>query len=161
MVKKGFTLPEVMMTALVLCVVALIAAPIFLQATRFYLMSRTKVELQKQARECLSVITRNIRLAQADTIVIDQENGQPWYSRIAFTQEDGKTVVYAQTGTQLIETLNGRTRTLTSDLRFLNFFFPQSEDMSIVSVSLTLERDLYEGRRKALHVASERVRVMN
>jgi hypothetical protein len=33
--------------------------------------------------------------------------------------------------------------------------------MTIVSVSLTLEKAIYEGKTKALHVATERVRVMN
>jgi hypothetical protein len=33
--------------------------------------------------------------------------------------------------------------------------------MSILSMSMTLEESIYEGRKKALHVASERIRIMD
>jgi hypothetical protein len=33
--------------------------------------------------------------------------------------------------------------------------------MGIISVSITLEKPIFEGRTKALHMASERVQVMN
>jgi hypothetical protein len=33
--------------------------------------------------------------------------------------------------------------------------------MGIVSVSITLEKEVYKGRRKALHMASEKVRIMD
>lgn len=33
--------------------------------------------------------------------------------------------------------------------------------MTIVSVSITLEKAIFEGKTKALHVATERVRIMD
>ena len=62
---------------------------------------------------------------------------------------------------QPIQTVSGKTRLLTANVRYAAFNFPRSDDLGIVSVSLTLEKALYGGRRKALQMSSERVRVMN
>ena len=50
---------------------------------------------------------------------------------------------------------------LTIYLAYLAFTFPNTNDMTIVTVALTFEKDIYLGRSKALHMASEQVRVMN
>ncbi len=41
------------------------------------------------------------------------------------------------------------------------FTFPRSDQLSILSVSMTLQENIYQGRTKALHMASEQVQVMN
>lgn len=158
---KGFTVVETVMTAAILSLLVLIVAPLFVHATRFFLLNRTRVELQRDARVCLSILTRNLREALSATIVISQGAGQPYYSQISFTDVNGVSYVYAQSGNLLRETRGTRVTTLSDDLRFLNFYFPRSNDMTIVSVSLTLEKAIFEGRTKALHVATEKVRVMD
>lgn len=158
---KGFTIVETIVTASILSLLALIIAPLLLHSTRFFLLNRTRVELQRDARASLAILTRNIRQATSSTISISQISGQPYYSRISFTDVNGSSFVYAQNGTLLTQTKGAQTTTLTDNLRFLNFYFPRSDDLTIVSVSLTLEKEIYEGKSKALHVATERVRVMN
>lgn len=158
---KGFTVVETVMTAAILALLALIIAPLFLHGTRFFLLNRTRVELQRDARACLGILTRNLREAASATLVIDQVNGQPYYSRVTFTDINGNNYVYYQNGNSLMEVKGTKTTVLTDDLRFLNFYFPRSNDMTIVSVSLTLEKAIFEGRTKALHVATEKVRVMD
>lgn len=159
--QRGFTLVETVITASILCMLALVIVPLLLHSTKFFLLNRTRVELQRDARAALAVITKSLRQAQSSTIVISQVAGQPYYSQIAFTDVGGVSYVYRQTTTVLQEIRGTTTRTLSDDLRFLNFYFPRSDDMTIVSVSLTLEKAIYEGKTKALHVATERVRVMN
>jgi hypothetical protein len=124
-------------------------------------MNRTRVELQRDARAALAAVTKALRQASSSTIVINQGAGQPYYSQISFSDVGGVSYVYRQNGTLFEELRGAQSRTLTDDLRFLNFYFPRSDDMTIVSVSLTLEKAIYEGKTKALHVATERVRVMN
>lgn len=152
---------ETVITASILSLLALIIAPLLVHSTRFFLLNRTRVDLQRDARASLSIITRTLRQADSTTLVIDQAAGQPYYSRISFTDINGTDFVYFQNDTTLSETRGVVTRPLTDNLRFLNFYFPRSYDMTIVSVSLTLEKGIYEGRTKALHVATERVRIMN
>lgn len=159
--QKGFTLVETVITASILCMLALVIVPLLLHSTRFFLLNRTRVELQRDARAALATVTKSLRQAQSSTIVIGQVSGQPYYSQIAFTDAGGASYVYRQNGTSFQEVRGTTTRTLSDDLRFLNFYFPRSDDMTIVSVSLTLEKAIYEGKTKALHVATERVRVMN
>lgn len=152
---------ETVITSSILCMLALVIVPLLLHSTRFFLLNRTRVELQRDARAALATVTKSLRQSQSSTIVISQVSGQPYYSQIAFTDVGGVSVVYRQNGTSLQEVRGTSTRTLSDDLRFLNFYFPRSDDMTIVSVSLTLEKAIYEGKTKALHVATERVRVMN
>jgi prepilin-type N-terminal cleavage/methylation domain-containing protein len=159
--KGGFTLVETIITASILSLLALVIVPLLLHSARFFLLNRTRVELQRDARVCLSIMTRNLRQASSATVSISQAAGQPYYSQISFTDVGGVPFVYSQSGTLLRETRGGVTKTLSDDLRFLNFYFPRSDDMTIVSVSFTLEKAIFEGRTKALHVATERVRIMD
>lgn len=152
---------ETVITATILSLLALIIVPLIVHSTRFFLMNRTRVELQRDARASLAIITRNLRQADSNTISIDQIVGQPYYSRISFTTINGVDFVYFQNNSLLRETRAGTTRTMAENLRFLNFYFPRSYDMTIVSVSITFEKAIYEQKTKALHVATERVRIMN
>ena len=104
---------------------------------------------------------------------------QPYYSQITFTKEQGQTVTFFQNGnllcqatgvTSLVLTQNGQPVCssvggsciqLSSDLFYSAFTFPRSDDMTIVSVSMTFQTLIYQGRTKALHMASEKVQVMD
>jgi hypothetical protein len=132
---------------------------LYIQVRRFFFLSNARVELQRDARGILELMTRRIRQAQSATMVMDQAPGEPPYSRISFTDQDSKYTVYYQNGKNLMMVVNNSTTTLTSNLRYLAFALPRSDDMSIVSVSLTLEKSIYQGQTKALHMASEKVRV--
>ena len=52
-------------------------------------------------------------------------------------------------------------RQISDGLRYIAFTFPMSDDMGIVSVSLTMEKETFQGRSKAMHLAVEKIRVMN
>lgn len=138
-----------------------IGPQIFIQMNRFFKSNSVKIELQKEARTSLSIINRNLRQASASSIVIDNVSGQPFCSRIAFTKHDGTTFTFYQQNKKLIMSTSNTTKTLTENIRYLAFVPPRSEDLSIVSVSMTLEKDIHEARTKALHMASEKVMVMN
>ncbi len=165
--RRGVTLIELMITVGIISVVFSIAAPILTQVNRTFIMNRTRVELQQEARSIMYVITRNLRQAQAATITIDRVGAnQPFYSRITFTKEVATlgvspTLVFQQEGTYLYQVIGSGRRPLSKNLKYLAFTFPRSDDMGIISVSLTLEKKIYEGRSKALHMASEKVRIMN
>jgi prepilin-type N-terminal cleavage/methylation domain-containing protein len=158
---KGWTLVELTITAAVIGIVAMLAPQIISQSTKVFVLGRTKLELQREARAAMYLITRELRQAQSNTIVIDQINGQPYYSRISFTKIQNANVTIAQSGSSLQLTIGNDITTLSKNLAYLAFTFPHSDDMTIVSVSLTLQQQIYNGLFKALHMASERVRVMD
>lgn len=158
--KKGFTLVEVMISIAILGVIFSFTPNMILQIRRFFFLSDAKASLQRDARDVMYVITRRLRQARASSIVIDQLSGHPYYSRLSFSDVDGNNITYYQQGTNLFM-IDGGTRTLTKDLRYIAFSAPRSDDLGIISLSFTLEKGTYEGRTKALHMASEKVRLMN
>ena len=104
---------------------------------------------------------------------------QPYYSRITFSKRDKSgnlevlqfcqqnNKLYQVTWFPAVYNANQKTlktipqiKTLSTNLQYLSFSFPRSDDMSIVSLSMTLQKTIYEGRIKALHMASEKVQVM-
>jgi len=157
----GVTLMEILMVVAIIGIVAMIAPPMISQTAKVFVLSKAKLELQREARAATYVITRELRQAQSNTIIIDQASGQPYYSRIQFIDIQGASVTIAQKGTSLLLTKGIDVTTLTNNLAYMSFTFPRSDDMTIVSVALTLQEQIYNGLYKALHMASEKVRVMN
>ncbi len=156
----GYTLIELMIVVAIIGVIASVGPNLYKQIRRFFFLSNTRVNLQREARAALSVMANRLRQAQSSSIVIDQVSGQPYYSRISFNDIDGNYIRYYQTGRNLYMVDVG-TKTLSTNLRYVSFALPRSDDLGIVSLSFTLEQSIYEGRTKALHMASEKIRVMN
>lgn len=162
--RGGYTLVEVMMAVVILGIIASVGAGIMLQVNRYFILTRTRLDLQRQARAALYVMTREIRQAQSATIVIDRAStSQPFYSRITFTKIQGTQVSFVQVGNKLEQITGGGAGevTLSTNLQYLAFTFPRTDDMSILSVAVTLQENIYQGQTKALHMASENVQVMN
>jgi len=152
---------EVIMVVAIIGVIVMAAPTIMNQTVKFFILGKVRIELQREARATMYVITREIRQAQSGTIVVDQIAGQPYYSRLQFTKIQGTAVTMAQKGSSLLLTEGVEVSTMTKNVAFLSFAFPRSDDMTILSVSLTLQEQIYGGATKALHMASEKVRVMN
>lgn len=161
--RSGYSLAEIMLVVAILGILANVGATLFLNTNRFFILTNAKTELQTQARSIMYVVGRNLHQAQSATIVLDRFNAsQPFYSRISFQKiQGGATVSYYQQGTNFVQAIGNKTSVLSKDIQYLSFTFPRSDDMTIVSVSLTLQKSIYQGQTKALHMASERVQVMN
>lgn len=160
--RKGYTLVELMMAVSIVSILFAVGPKLLTQFNRFFLMSSVRVDLQRDARGILEVINRNLRQAQSNTVVIDRlSSAQPFFSRIRFVKQQGNALEFYQSGGSLVMVENGRTKIMSRDLNYLSFAFPRSDDLSVVSVSMTLQKSTYQAQRKTLHMASERVRVMN
>ncbi len=160
--KKGLTLVELLVVISVLGIVSLVVPQILLNVYRFYRINRAQVELQQQARVIMELVTKHLRNAVSDTIKISNEPGEPYYSKIEFQTVDGSTVCYYQSNRKVYQTVNNITKPLSNkNVVYLAFTFPQSYNLGIVSVSFTLEEYVYEIKYKQLHMASEKVRIMN
>ena len=163
MVKKnGFSLLEAMITVAIVGTLISVGAGITIEANRYFMLSNAKVQLQEEGRSILYVITRNLRQAQSSTITLSRySSSQPYYSQISFTTSQGTTMSFFQNGNLLEMQSGNMTKVLSKDLIYLAFTFPRSDDMNIISVSVTFQSGIYQGGSKALHMASEEVEVMN
>lgn len=162
--KKGYTFAEVMITVAILGIVASTAPVFFSQVITFFTLSNAKMVIQRDARAVLDIINRNLRQASAESITIDRLSSDELpYSRITFTKEgDSDSISYYQQGKYLMMEVGSMLpKRLCENLRYLAFTFPRTDDMSILSVSLTVEKVAVRGQTKAIHVAIEKVRIMN
>ena len=150
------------MSVAIVAIIASVGTQILIQVNRFFILSNARTEIQREARAVMYIVTRELRQAQSNTIVIDRASAsQPFYSRITFTTIQGQTRRFQQNGTRIQQITGSNTKTLSDDLRYLAFTFPRSDDLTIVSVSFTLSKLIYQGQLKTLHMASEKVQVMN
>jgi hypothetical protein len=124
-------------------------------------MNTARVEIPRDLRTATALITRRLRQARASTVVISNGTGQPPYSRIAFTQVQGTAVTYAQVNKSLFETVNGKTLKVLDNVQQVVFAFPMSDNIHLVSIGLTLQKQTYQGRAKALQMSVEKVEIMN
>lgn len=157
---RGYTLVEVMLTVAIMGIVMMIGPRLLIQTVRFIQLHNAKVEIQRDARVCLDIINRFIRQAKGYTVVIDQAANQAPFSRISFTTVSGQPVQFYQSGTQLYEVTDS-TVAISNNVRYIAFTYPRSDDPSIISVALTMEKSTFEGGNKALELSIEKVRVMN
>jgi prepilin-type N-terminal cleavage/methylation domain-containing protein len=158
---RGFTLTELMIVVAVLGVVGTMGSSLIKNMIKFNRLNTARLDTQRGARDSLSQINRNLRQAKASTIVVSQEAGQPPYSALYFDSVDNRVMKYYQQDKKLYVVSNGSTSTLADNLRTIAFAFPRTDDPGILSVSVTFEKETYEGSSKALQMAIEKVRVMN
>lgn len=158
--RRGYTLVEMMMTVAIIGIVAVGGPTLTTQLIKFYQLHNAKIEIQRDARNCLDIMNRYMRMAQSFTVGIDQVSGQPPFSRISFRTIDGQNVSFYQQGTLLYQVARSTT-VISRDLQYIAFTYPRSDDPTIISVAMTMERSTYQGMFKALELSIEKVRVMN
>lgn len=162
---KGYSLIEVIVVVALVGILAMMAPRLFLQVTRYLRMSRAHYEIQRDSKNALLTINRALRQAKASTVTVSSKTGQPPYSWITFDKyvspTSARTVQFYQQGPNLYAVDEGKTRLLCTNLRYIAFTYPRTDDAMILSISVTMEKATYEGRSKALHLAVEKVRVMN
>ncbi len=160
--KKGWTLVELMIVVTMFGILTLSVSNLLTQIWRFYRITSAQKELQEEARTIMEIMTRNLRNAYNSSIVISRyDSNQPHYSKVDLVTVDGHSVSYYQINRSLYQKIDNNIKVLSKSVKYFAVIFPRSDEMNIISVAITLERDLYDLKKKALHMASEKVMVMN
>lgn len=163
--RAGYTLMELMMTVAILGVVISIGSPLMYQATNFWRLTSARYAIQRDVRTSIDMINRFTRQAQSATVVIDSLSGQPPASRITYqyTNVSGNNVTmsFYQTGKKLYMSNNGSVTMLSDNLAYIAFSYPRTDDITIISVAMTMQSPTYRGGKKALQLSIQKVRVMN
>lgn len=158
--RRGVTFVELMLVVAIVGIMAMIGPRLFIQTTRFFRQNQARVYIQRDARSTFDLIGRNLRQAQASTIVVDQIDGEPPYSRVTFTKKNGDVISYFQDDDELYM-LTGGTKSICKNLRYIAFAFPRTDDDNLISVTMTLEKATYNLETKALQLSVEKIRVHN
>jgi len=156
---------EMMMVVAILGVLISASAPLMYQTTNFWQLTSARYSIQRDVRTSLDMINRFTRQAQSATVIIDNISGQPPASRIRYqyTNTAGNTVQmsFYQTGKKLYMSNNGSVSVLSSNLAYIAFTYPRTDDIGIISVAMTMQSPTYRGGKKALQLSIQKVRVMN
>ncbi|OGS44736.1 MAG: hypothetical protein A2539_03885 [Elusimicrobia bacterium RIFOXYD2_FULL_34_15] len=157
---KGLTLVELMINIVSVSIIAMALTSLFLKFIQFWQLSSAKTDIQRDGRTAINAINKNLRQADASSIVVDRyDANQPPYSRISFTKNNQIYVYYQQDQT-LYEVINS-TISLAKSLRCISFTYPETSEDSIVNVSITFEKKTYNQNTKALQLSTAKVRIMN
>ncbi len=153
-----------MITVLIVGILAAVAAPLLVRLTNFWRQTAARNDIQRDVRVSLETMNRYLRQAKRSTLQIDQASGQPPWSRVTFTTQKGQGLTFKQSGNQLLMTLSSGTvvtSVLSRQVGYLAFAYPRTDDVSILSISLTMQSATYLGGKKALQLSISKVRLMN
>jgi len=159
--KKGYTLTEMMITVAIVGILATVSAPLLVQMTNFFRQTSARNTIQRDVRASLDMIDRFTRQAYSGTVTIDQVSGQPPFSRLSFTNLNGQPVSFYQVDNKLKMTVGTDTSILSSNIAYIAFSYPRTDDISLISVAVTAQAATYLGGRKALQLSIQKVRIMN
>ncbi|MBI4371664.1 MAG: type II secretion system protein [Elusimicrobia bacterium] len=159
---RGYTLTELMMVVAIVGVLAAIGPPLLIGTQNFFLGTQARAEVQRDARNALDAINRYLRQADSSSIVVDTPSGGGPYSRVRFRMADGRSMDFHQDGSSLIQVVNGTTTsTVSRNLVYIAFTYPRTDDPTILSVSITMGKNIQLGRRQVLELTIQKVRIMN
>lgn len=159
--RAGYTLTEMMMVVAIIGILATVGPTMLTQMQNFFLLTSARYEIQRDARTTLDTVNRYMRQAVASTVVMDTPAGQGPYSRIRFRHVDGRYMEFRQSGSKLIQVIDTAQSVVSSNLVYIAFTYPHTDDISIVSVSITMGKSIQLGRRKVLELTIQKIRVMN
>jgi prepilin-type N-terminal cleavage/methylation domain-containing protein len=159
--RAGYSLAEVMMVVAIIGILATTIPAMVIQMQNFFMMTSARYEIQRDARTTLDTVNRYLRQAVATTVIMDTPAGQGPFSRIRFRHIDGRYMEFRQQGSKLIQVIGTATSSVSNNLIYIAFTYPHTDDVSIISVSITMGKSIQLGRRKVLELTIQKVRVMN
>lgn len=122
-----------------------------------------QIEIQREMRDVLGLITKDLRQAVASSVVIDSLAGQPPYSRITFTK-GGTNFRYWQEGTALMfvrPTVGENPKRFSNLLVSMYFVYPNTGDTRFISVYICMEKTVSKTTVKRYETIVEKVEIMN
>lgn len=159
--RLGYTVTELMMVVAIIGILATVTPTMLIQMQNFFLMTSARYEIQRDARTTLDTVNRYMRQAVATTVVMDTPAGQGPFSRIRFRHVDGRYMEFRQEGSKLIQVIDTAQSIVSNNLIYIAFTYPHTDDVSIISVSITMGKNIQLGRRKVLELTIQKIRVMN
>lgn len=159
--RRGYTLTELMIAIAVMGTISTIGPTLMRNLQTFYLQSGARNDIERDARASLDIIDRELRQAKYSSIILDAAKGEPPFSRIRFTHVNGNNMSFYQQGGTLFMSNGTDVTKLTSNLVYIAFTFPQTDNPTIVSVAMSMGKQVQLGKRMVLELTIQKVRIMN
>lgn len=160
--RKGYSLAELMVVSAIVAIIASLGSTLFIKMNTFFRVSIAKIETQRDVRNLMELMTREIRQAKASQICLSQESaGQPPYSKITFQNMRGDTVIFWQNGRILSMNKNGVSTVLSKNLRSVYFSFPSTDNPNLITILLSIEKTAEAKKTYALQMGGETIRLLN
>jgi len=168
--ERGMTLTEVMISVGILMLISGIAAFLYLRGFRLWKQSSTQTEIQQQARIALDNMVRNLQEAQAYTLNITYYTGQTPilpYTKLTFTNVNNYDYEFYQYKDELHQRidkrdgLGWREYQLTKNIQNVYFYYPDTSRKDLIAVSITVEKEIYETKKKTMQLIGKAVQIRN
>lgn len=158
-----------LITMAIMGIISLVLGQMFFQGYRTWRHNKARIDVQGNARTMLDLINRDLRQADAGTIVISRHPNKestinPPCSQITFIGlKQGATVQmsYYQSGLKLYHSIDGSSRTLCENVRVLSFATMESGDDASINIGLCLEEKAYAEKTRTSKLSVQIVRIMN
>lgn len=158
---RGYSLAELLIVVAIMGSISTVGPLLMRQLQNFYLMTGARNDIERDARVSLDIIDRNFRQAKNATVILDSLPGQPPFSRVRFTKIDGSNWSFYQKGGALYMGRQTDTTILTTNLVYVAFTYPDTDNPTIASVSMSTGKAIQLGNRKVLELTIQKVRIMN
>lgn len=160
--RRGYTLIELMVVSAIVALLASLGASLLMKINVFFSQSVAKIETQRDLRNVMDLMTREIRQGMSSTVILSRKDGaQPPYSKITFQKISGETISFWQSGRSFFMSKNNQPTLLTKNLRALIFSYPSTDISSLISVSLSMEKPGGARSNRGLQMGGETVRILN
>jgi len=166
--ERGFTLIELMIAVALLGVGMAFITNMFLNGWRLWKRSYDELNIQRNTRDAVALITRSLREASAATVSISTPAGAQQFGQISFRTGQGVGWIFRQSGTSIIYVTQmqagpatGTTILLTSDVDSLTFVYPNLQDTHLIDVGLTARKIPYSKGNPIIVQIVERVLMRN
>jgi len=155
-----------LITMAIMGIISLVLGQMYFQGYRTWRQNKARIDVQGDARRMLYLINRDLRQAQAGTIVISRypdegSTDNPPCSKISFYHINGSSYSYYQDGLKIYRFNNGAAHQLGENVRVLSFATMESNDDASVNIGLCLEEKTYAEKSKTSKLSVQIVRVMN
>jgi prepilin-type N-terminal cleavage/methylation domain-containing protein len=160
--RTGYTLVELMVVSAIVAIVASLGSTLYIKMNTFFRVSIAKIETQRDVRNVMNLLTREIREAKASEVTLSRETAsQPPYSKITFQNLPGETVSFWQNNRVLSMKKNGQVSVLANNLHSLFFSYPSTENPNLITVLLSIEKTAEGKKNYALQMGGETIRLLN
>lgn len=168
--QKGVTLTEVMIAVGILMLISGIAGLLYLRGFKLWKQTSVQTEIQQQARISLDNMVRNLQEAQASTLNITYYTGQSPnlpYTKLTFTNVNNYDYEFYQYKDELHQRvdkkdgLSWRKYQLTKNIQNVYFYYPDTSRKDLIAVSITVEKEIYETKKKTMQLIGKAVEIRN